>query len=112
MIIPDTIAKSQSLASPPLHCLCYGRVWEAATGDILHTFKEAHKGGVTAVAAAMDGQGYIISAGKDSTIRLWNVVKATLVDELSGHRLWVQSVSLLDTGRLVSASMDTTVSPV
>lgn len=84
------------------------RVWEAATGDVLHTFKEAHKGGVTAVAAAMEGQGFIVSAGKDASVRCWNIVRGQRVDQLQGHRLWVQSVTFLDTGRLVSASMDTT----
>lgn len=63
------------------------------------------------MAAAMDGQGFIVSAGNDATVRCWNVVKGTLVRELHGHKAWVQAVSLLDTGRLLSASMDTTASP-
>lgn len=85
-------------------------MWEAASGDILHTFREAHKGGVTAVAAVMNGHGFVVSAGKDAVVRCWNVVKGEALDELAGHKLWIQSVSLLNDGRLLSASMDTTVS--
>ncbi|VDO11105.1 unnamed protein product [Rodentolepis nana] len=57
------------------------------TGRLMYTVNEAHKKGVTAVAA-MDGGSRIISGGGEGQVRVWEVkeIPATCKKKIAAHR--------------------------
>jgi WD40 repeat protein len=84
------------------------RVWDAATGALLQTFKE-HTGEVTSVAFAPNGK-MLASGAKDSTIRVWDLTKNVISKVFTDHTNDVNAVAFSpDSKRLVSGSADNTV---
>jgi COMPASS component SWD3 len=47
------------------------KVWDTATGRLIHTF-EGHLAGISTLAWTPDGQ-WIATGSDDKTIRFWNV---------------------------------------
>lgn len=62
---------------------CSVRIWNANTGECLHTLA-AHEKPVNSVAWSSDGQ-LILSAGDDHTIRVWEVETGNCRNILQGH---------------------------
>ncbi len=83
------------------------RVWDAKTGQALHTLQ--HVGAVTSVALAADG--HVLVAGcLDHTVRLWDTRTGRALQTLQGHGGNVNCVALSADGQtLVSGSDDQTV---
>jgi WD40 repeat protein len=81
----------------------------AADWDAYHSTLEGHSRQVTAVAFSPDGQ-LVVSASKDSTVRVWEVATGTCRSTLEGHSDYVTAVAFSPDGKLVaSASWDNTV---
>ncbi len=84
------------------------RVWDAATGALLQTFKE-HTGEVTSVAFSPNGK-MLASGAKDSTVRVWDLTKNVILRVFTEHTNDVNSVAFSpDSKRLASGSTDNTV---
>ncbi len=84
------------------------RIWDAATGGLLQTFKE-HTGEVTSVAFAPSGK-MLASGAKDATVRVWDLTKNVISRVFTEHTSDVNSVAFsTDSKRLVSGSADNTV---
>ena len=47
------------------------KLWDADTGDIIHTF-EGHTEGISDVAWSVNGE-FLASASDDKSVRLWNL---------------------------------------
>ncbi|MDR2115466.1 MAG: protein kinase [Planctomycetaceae bacterium] len=78
--------------------------------DVLctHTFV-GHQDTVSATAISLDGN-LIASAGRDTTIRIWNLIEQKCTGVLEGHFDWVRSIEMtMDAKFLVSGSWDMTV---
>lgn len=68
-----------------------------------------HAGDVTSVAFSSDGK-YILSGGKDNTVKLWNASTGKEIRTFMGHSGWVYSVAFTPDGRYaVSGSSDKTI---
>ncbi len=84
------------------------RIWDAATGALLQTFKE-HTGEVTSVAFSPNGK-MLASGAKDATVRVWDLTKNVISRVFSEHTSDVNSVAFSpDSKRLASGSTDNTV---
>ena len=53
------------------------KLWDAATGEIVRTWPNAHPGGVSAIAVRPDGNGFA-TGGKDNHIRVWGFHRVLL----------------------------------
>ena len=89
-------------------------IWDAQTGDCLHTLAgaEGHAREVRSVAVSADGR-CIASGSWDSSIKVWDAEAATLLRSLvtgHGHLGDVLSVALTGDGaRIVSSSADAAI---
>lgn len=59
------------------------KLWDADTGDIIHTF-EGHTEGVSDIAWAGNGD-FLASASDDKTVRLWSMESVRTVAYSTGH---------------------------
>ncbi|KXG50981.1 uncharacterized protein PGRI_065530 [Penicillium griseofulvum] len=85
------------------------RVWDTATGRLIHIF-EGHLAGISTLAWAPDGE-WIATGSDDKTIRLWNVntLKAH-TKVFDGHHNYVYQIAFAPKGNiLVSGSYDEAV---
>jgi WD domain, G-beta repeat/NACHT domain len=62
------------------------RLWDAATGQCLHTYT-GHQGGVNAVAIAADGQ-WLVSGSEDETLKRWDVATGQCLHILCRTSTW------------------------
>lgn len=84
------------------------RLWDATTGDCLHTLK-GHRDSVWSVAWSANKR-FALSGGMDRTVRLWNVRTERCLRTFTGHRGFVLSVSLGSDSRFAaSGAHDKTV---
>src|ERR1700726_1787356 len=84
------------------------RVWNAATGELLHTLS-GHEDAVFAAPFSPDGS-KIATVSADLTPRLWDARTGTVVFELTGHTVAVFGVAFSPNGRvLATTSYDETV---
>ncbi|MFI5842671.1 WD40 repeat domain-containing protein [Catenuloplanes sp. NPDC051500] len=67
-----------------------------------------HPGTVTAVAYSPDGRTLATSTDVDNTIRLWDVASGRLTAQLTGHLNFINDLTFVAGGLLLSASSDNT----
>lgn len=67
------------------------RLWDAATGVVLHTLK-GHLGGVGSVVFSPDGK-QVMSGSSDYVVRLWDVATGAALQTLEGHWGCVSSMA-------------------
>ena len=72
------------------------RLWEAATGQLIRTFK-GHADAVSSVAFSPDGT-RLLSGSADKTLRLWDVATGRLIRTFEGHADLVSSVAFSPDG--------------
>ncbi|MDR1924615.1 MAG: protein kinase [Planctomycetaceae bacterium] len=78
-------------------------------GAIRASHFTGHLDTISAVTISLDGK-LAASAGRDTTIRIWNVPDQRIVGVLEGHFDWVRSIEMtLDSRFLVSGSWDCSV---
>ena len=83
------------------------RVWDAKTGQALHTLE--HLGAVTSVALSADGC-TLVSGSRDHTVRLWDTQTGRALCTLQGHEHHVTCVAMSANGKtVISCSNDKTV---
>jgi len=87
--------------------------WRNKTEEVVLRFLvrtiTGHLGQVLAIAITRDDR-YLISAGGDCTIKVWDFATGQLVRTLEGHKSFVNAVAVTEDGRyIVSGSADTTV---
>jgi WD40 repeat protein/serine/threonine protein kinase len=86
------------------------KVWDAATGDLFHTFPgQAAENPVVHVAFSPDSRWLAGGSGDntDHTVKVWDVTTGEEVYTLSGHTDWIINVIFTPDGlRLVSVSRD------
>ena len=71
-----------------------------------NSIKFTHPGGVNAITFSPNGQ-FVVSAGNDRTLRLWNLSGKSVVDAFKGHEDVVTSVAFSPNGKfIVSGSRD------
>ncbi len=84
------------------------RVWDAATGRVLHTFA-AHNGVVQSVAFS-PGSTMLATAGDDTTAKLWDLASGRRLLTLRGHTGTLTALAFSPGGkRLATGSVDGTV---
>ena len=84
------------------------RVWDARTGDYLHTL-EGHSDGVSSMAF-FPGVPILASGSYDNTIRIWDARTGENMHILEGHTYSVTSLAFSPDGNtLVSGSWDSTI---
>lgn len=81
------------------------RVWDVASGTLVHTL-EGHTGGIVTGRFSADGK-RIMTFGRDATGRIWDTDTGRLLWTYLGatDAIWTAAVHA-DTGRLVTGSMD------
>lgn len=79
--------------------------WDLATGTVLRTIEGVHEGSVLSICVSGD---YLASAGSDSNVVVWDLVKNKVVKVIDDHEDSVLCVRF-DDARLVSCSKDRTV---
>jgi serine/threonine protein kinase/WD40 repeat protein len=77
------------------------RLWEVATGRLLHTLS-GHAGLVTGADFSPDGR-QVVTCGTDGTVRLWEIQGGSELLVLRGHRGWVRSVAFHPDGWCVAS---------
>jgi len=86
------------------HCI-RGKLVDALN---IHTFV-GHHDTVSSVVLSVDGN-TIVSAGRDQTIRIWNIDQRKCVGVLEGHYDWVRSLAITSDAKfVVSGSWDMSV---
>jgi len=84
-------------------------VWDAATGDILHSLNGHGEFDVTDAVFSSDGK-KIATAGNDRTVRIWDAASGRQLKALVGHSFYVTAVAFSpDDRRIASASNDGTI---
>ncbi len=71
------------------------RLWDAATGRLIHVFKEAF--GTSSVAFSPDGTRLLSGGPRDAW--LWDAASGRLLHTLTGHELPVEAVAFLPNGK-------------
>jgi WD40 repeat protein len=80
-------------------------MWDVVTGQQALSLS-GHRDKVFSVAISADGK-WIVSGGRDETVRVWDAVTGKQVHLLLGHTKAVLSVALLADGRrVISGSLD------
>ncbi|MFN0054363.1 MAG: protein kinase domain-containing protein [Planctomycetales bacterium] len=85
-----------------------GRVWDALTGQLLHTL-EGHAQEVTAVAVSPSG-GLLYTGDAHGVGMLWEAATGKLRHKLKSHTRKISAAAFLEEERLLTASQDKTVS--
>src|SRR5439155_27191820 len=75
----------------------------SASGERVWREFPVHGGGVYALTLTPDGR-TLISAGKDSSIRLWELATGTLRRSLTGHTGAVLSLAVSPDGRFLASA--------
>jgi WD40 repeat protein/serine/threonine protein kinase len=84
------------------------KVWERASGRILHTFEADLMNVERSVAFSVDGQ-RLASASRDRSVKVWEIPSGRLLHTLTGHRNRVMSLSFSpDCRQVASGSYDDT----
>lgn len=85
-------------------------VWDAQSGELVHTQQGAHDDIVTVLAFSPDGR-QMLSGSRDSAVLLWDTERWTLNHEpLMGHSNWVLSAAFSPDGQMIaSGSRDGTL---
>ena len=79
------------------------KLWDAASGQLLRTFK-GHTAGVRSVALSPDDT-RVISGSNDGTVKLWHAATGQLLRSFEGHRGAIESVAFAPDGtRFLSES--------
>jgi WD40 repeat protein len=81
--------------------------WEA--GKKMHFFPPRQMKGGSLLELSPDNQ-YVVTAGEDYAIRMWEMESGKMVKELVGHQGTISTLKYMDNGRtLVSGSRDSTL---
>jgi WD40 repeat protein/serine/threonine protein kinase len=78
------------------------KIWERATGRVLHTLL-GHVGPVVGVAFSPDGK-HLASAGWDSTVIVWDAATGERLHTLSGHSEYLSGVAYSPDGKLLATA--------
>ena len=83
------------------------KVWDATTGDELHTFQHRH---IVRTADWAPDSSRFITGGKEAKLRVFDMASPSADPQLiSGHDKMIKVVKYLDTNTFLSAGEDTTL---
>ena len=74
------------------------RIWDVETGNTLIEGKDAHDGNVVGVAFSPDGKS-LLTAGRDLSVKLWDVEKGTLIRKYLGAGDNVEAIAFSKDGK-------------
>lgn len=61
------------------------RIWDSVSGQPMKTIERAHGGMAVSSVRVMGNERYVLSAGLDSIMRMWEVSSGKMVMEYKGH---------------------------
>ena len=81
------------------------KIWDLAGKQVIRTFEEAHKGGVSTFVISKDKQ-FIVSGGEDKAIRIWDIKELKQIDFIPNvHNFAVAGLGITSDGNyLVTGS--------
>lgn len=85
------------------------KIWDLVTGNLCQILSGHYNSNILSISFSSNGE-YIISAGCDKMIRIWDAKNYALITALSDHTDWVRDVAISPNGEfIVSGSDDKTV---
>lgn len=62
------------------------RIWDGVSSQCVRAIEGAHGGAIVSSVRVTKNEKYILSAGADSTLKMWEIASGKMVMEYKGHQ--------------------------